>query len=79
MYLFRAMALTIACTVCRPENFKGKVLVVGLGNTGADTAVALVGHANKIYLSHRHGTTIVRTLAITDASGQRRAGETDAR
>ncbi|EJD51714.1 FAD/NAD(P)-binding domain-containing protein [Auricularia subglabra TFB-10046 SS5] len=44
----------------RPEEFKDrKVLVVGLGNTGADTAVALVGHAHKVYLSHNHGAIVV--------------------
>jgi dimethylaniline monooxygenase (N-oxide forming) len=47
----------------RPEVFKGKnVLVVGFGNTGADTAVSLAGVANKIYLSHRDGVLIVSCL-----------------
>lgn len=44
----------------RPELYKGKkVLVVGLGNTGADTAAALRGHANKISVSRRHGAYVV--------------------
>ncbi|KAH0442394.1 dimethylaniline monooxygenase 2 [Colletotrichum camelliae] len=43
-----------------PEGFKGKdVLIIGLGNTGADTAASLVGHANNIYLSHRHGCLVL--------------------
>ncbi|KAF2018251.1 FAD/NAD(P)-binding domain-containing protein [Aaosphaeria arxii CBS 175.79] len=44
----------------RPEEFEGrKVLVVGFGNTAADTATQLVGNASKIYLSHRHGGVIL--------------------
>lgn len=44
-----------------PEDFKGRrVLLVGLGNTGADIAVTLVGHADRIYASHRAGSLIVR-------------------
>ncbi|OAA66506.1 Flavin monooxygenase-like protein [Niveomyces insectorum RCEF 264] len=44
----------------RPEDFTGKtVVVVGIGNTAADTAVALIGHAKKIYISHRHGAYIL--------------------
>ncbi|KAK1764305.1 monooxygenase aurF [Phialemonium atrogriseum] len=44
----------------RPKVFKGKnVLVIGLGNSGADTAVSLVGHAKNIYLSHREGAYIL--------------------
>ncbi|KAH8678165.1 flavin monooxygenase-like protein [Xylariales sp. PMI_506] len=48
----------------RPEVFKGKkVLVVGLGNTGADTAAALQGHAEKVFISHNHGAFVMpRTL-----------------
>ncbi|MCJ1321957.1 hypothetical protein MMC15_007302 [Xylographa vitiligo] len=43
----------------RPEAFTGQnVVVVGLGNSAADTATALVGHASKIYLSHRRGMNI---------------------
>lgn len=54
-----------------PEAFKGKnVLVVGLGNTGADAAVSLIGHANKIYSSHRHGTVIVSHSFIHASSHQ---------
>uniref|UniRef100_L2FEW6 Dimethylaniline monooxygenase 2 n=1 Tax=Colletotrichum fructicola (strain Nara gc5) TaxID=1213859 RepID=L2FEW6_COLFN len=45
----------------RPEEFKEKrVLVVGFGNSGADTAVSLIEHAKKIYISHREGTYIPR-------------------
>ncbi len=44
----------------RPEEFKEKrVLVVGLGNTAADTAASLAGVASKIYLSHTSGTFVV--------------------
>ncbi|KAM5366863.1 hypothetical protein ACJZ2D_010315 [Fusarium nematophilum] len=44
----------------RPELFKGKnVVVVGMGNTGADTAAALVGHADKIWVSHKHGALVM--------------------
>lgn len=50
----------IELTHCRPELFKGKrVVVVGLGNTGADTAAALCGHAEKVYASHKHGAIVV--------------------
>lgn len=35
------------------------MLVVGLGNTGGDTATTLVGFADKIYLSHRRGGRVV--------------------
>lgn len=49
-----------------PELFKDKrVLVVGLGNTGADTATGLVGHASEIYLSYRHGSYIVSPQTYT--------------
>ncbi|KAJ3958699.1 hypothetical protein N0V92_004689 [Colletotrichum tropicale] len=45
----------------RPEEFKGKrVLVIGFGNSGADTAASLIGHAKKIYISHREGAYIPR-------------------
>ena len=53
--------------VFRPELFKGKkVVVVGMGNTGADTAAALCGHADKVWVSHNHGALVVRipTFAI---------------
>ncbi|KAK4495446.1 hypothetical protein PRZ48_013777 [Zasmidium cellare] len=37
-------------------NFTGKrVVVVGLGNTGCDTAVDLIPHASSVWMSHRHG------------------------
>ncbi|MCJ1401248.1 hypothetical protein MMC11_004460 [Xylographa trunciseda] len=43
----------------RPEAFTGQnVVVVGLGNSAADTATGLVGHASKVYLSHRKGINI---------------------
>ncbi|KAL1854511.1 hypothetical protein VTK73DRAFT_8733 [Phialemonium thermophilum] len=46
-----------------PKPFEGKnVLIVGFGNTGADTAVSLVGVANKVYISHREGTLIFPRL-----------------
>lgn len=44
----------------RPELFKGKkVVVVGMGNTGADTAAALCGVADKVYISHNHGALVL--------------------
>lgn len=45
----------------RPELFKGKrVVVVGMGNTGADTVAAVCGHADKVWVSHKHGALVVR-------------------
>ncbi|KAH3958799.1 hypothetical protein HBH98_202490 [Parastagonospora nodorum] len=44
----------------RPQNFTGKrVMVVGFGNSAADTSTQLVGAASKIYLAHRHGARVV--------------------
>ncbi|SCV61125.1 flavin depend monooxygenase that catalyses the oxidation of rubrofusarin to 9-hydroxyrubrofusarin [Fusarium fujikuroi] len=44
----------------RPELYKGKrVIVVGVSNTGADTAAALCGHAEKIWLSRSHGVIVI--------------------
>lgn len=38
------------------SHFEGKrVVIVGLGNTGCDTAVDLIGHASSIWMSHRSG------------------------
>jgi cation diffusion facilitator CzcD-associated flavoprotein CzcO len=34
-------------------------MIVGFSNTAVDTATSLVGHAEKIYLSHRGGAIIV--------------------
>jgi dimethylaniline monooxygenase (N-oxide forming) len=43
-----------------PSDFTNKrVMVVGFGNSAADTSTQLVGHASKIYLSHRHGARIL--------------------
>ena len=43
----------------RPKDFAGqRVMVVGIGNTGADVASDLVGVADKIYVSHRGGQNI---------------------
>lgn len=43
-----------------PRDFTGKrVMVVGFGNSAADTSTQLVGVAGKIYLAHRHGARIV--------------------
>ncbi|KAK7416725.1 hypothetical protein QQX98_005051 [Neonectria punicea] len=48
----------------RPELFKGKkVVVVGMGNTGADTAAALCGVADKVYISHNHGALVMPRVA----------------
>ena len=47
----------------RPGDFKDlRGLVVGMGNSAADTSTELVGHAKKIYLPHRAGAKIVRPL-----------------
>jgi dimethylaniline monooxygenase (N-oxide forming) len=44
----------------KPADFQAKrVVVVGLGNTAADTATTLVGHASQIYLSHRRGANLL--------------------
>jgi dimethylaniline monooxygenase (N-oxide forming) len=44
----------------RPQDFAGKrVMVVGFGNSAADTSTQLVGIANKIYLAHRHGARVL--------------------
>lgn len=44
----------------KPEQFKGKrVMVVGFGNTAADTATQLANVAEKVYISHRNGARIV--------------------
>jgi dimethylaniline monooxygenase (N-oxide forming) len=47
----------------RPENFANKrVMVVGFGNSAADTATQLVGVADKVYLAHRHGARVLPRL-----------------
>ncbi|KAH7079957.1 dimethylaniline monooxygenase 2 [Paraphoma chrysanthemicola] len=44
----------------RPSNFEGRrVMVVGFGNSAADTATQLVGVASKIYLAHRNGARVL--------------------
>jgi dimethylaniline monooxygenase (N-oxide forming) len=44
----------------RPTEFTGqRVVVLGLGNTAADTSTTLMGHASQIYLSHRRGANLV--------------------
>jgi len=43
-----------------PAIFTGKrVMVVGVGNTAADTVTALVPYANSIYLAHRYGAAVL--------------------
>lgn len=43
-----------------PLSFKGKsVMVVGMSNSAADTATSLVGIAEEIFLSHRHGSVVL--------------------
>lgn len=43
------------------EDFKGQnVIVLGIGNTAGDISIQLTPHANRVYLSHRRGTKIVR-------------------
>jgi dimethylaniline monooxygenase (N-oxide forming) len=44
----------------RPSDFVGKkVMVVGFGNSAADTSTQLVGVADKVYLAHRHGARVL--------------------
>ena len=44
----------------KPEEFAGKrVMVVGFGNTAADTATVLANVAEKVYIAHRNGARIV--------------------
>ncbi|KAJ4366285.1 hypothetical protein N0V83_007921 [Neocucurbitaria cava] len=44
----------------QPAKFEGKrVMVVGFGNSAADTATQLAGIADKVYLAHRHGARIL--------------------
>jgi dimethylaniline monooxygenase (N-oxide forming) len=40
-----------------------RVLVVGVGNSAADISTELIGHAKKIYLSHRGGAKLVSKRA----------------
>ncbi|KEF60294.1 uncharacterized protein A1O9_05145 [Exophiala aquamarina CBS 119918] len=43
-----------------PPSFQGKrVMVVGMSNSAADTATSLVGIAEEIFLSHRHGSVVL--------------------
>lgn len=49
----------------KPADFVGKrVVVVGSGNTAADTSTTLVGHAGQIYLSHRSGANLVSAFQV---------------
>lgn len=49
----------------KPEHFAGKrVVVVGFGNTAADTATALANVAEKVYISHKNGARIVSHITI---------------
>jgi dimethylaniline monooxygenase (N-oxide forming) len=44
----------------RPKDFANKrVMVIGFGNSAADTATQLVGVADKVYLAHRHGARVL--------------------
>lgn len=45
----------------QPKAYTGKrVMVVGFGNSAADTATQLAGVADQVYLAHRHGARVVR-------------------
>ncbi|XP_043820250.1 dimethylaniline monooxygenase [N-oxide-forming] 4-like isoform X2 [Dromiciops gliroides] len=47
-----------------PESFRGKrVLIIGLGNTGADLAVELRHVASQVFLSTRSGTWVLSRLS----------------
>lgn len=51
--------------VGRPSDYAGKrVVVLGMGNTSADIANALVGIASEVYLSHSRGAHVVRPLLL---------------
>ncbi|KAH6643204.1 dimethylaniline monooxygenase 2 [Boeremia exigua] len=44
----------------KPKQFEGKrVMVVGFGNTAADTATALASVAQKVYIAHRNGARVL--------------------
>ncbi|CAO2658055.1 Nn.00g073150.m01.CDS01 [Neocucurbitaria sp. VM-36] len=44
----------------QPTMFEGKrVMVVGFGNSAADTATQLASIADKVYLAHRHGARVL--------------------
>lgn len=44
----------------RPLEYAGKrVMVIGFSNSAADTATSITGIADKVYLSHRHGSRIL--------------------
>lgn len=44
----------------KPQDFAGKrVMVVGFGNSAADTATQLAGIADQVYIAHRHGARIL--------------------
>ena len=54
----------------KPEDFAGKrVMVVGFGNTAADTATALANVAEKIYIAHRNGARIVSVSSLRSKHG----------
>jgi dimethylaniline monooxygenase (N-oxide forming) len=47
----------------KPEQFAGRrVMVVGFGNTAADTSTQLAEVAEKVYIAHRNGARIVGFL-----------------
>jgi dimethylaniline monooxygenase (N-oxide forming) len=49
----------------QPSQYKGKtVLIIGLHATTQDVAVALSGHASKLYVSHRNGLVMVSILRV---------------
>lgn len=50
----------------QPKKYAGKrVMVVGFGNSAADTATQSVGIADKVYIAHRHGARLVRLTLTT--------------
>lgn len=52
----------------RATDYDGKrVVVVGLGNTGPDVAVDLIGHASHLWLSHRSSNAVFKR---NDAKGR---------
>lgn len=53
----------------KPWEFAGKrVMVVGFGNTAADTATALANVAKTVYIAHRNGARIVSLLSLDSTS-----------
>lgn len=52
-----------------PSCYAGKrVMIVGVGNTAADTATSLVSHASSVYLAHRNGAAVIPRILRNGSS-----------